>query len=171
MNTLSIQIDEQIKSHFNHFLTANDASVNDRDITATRQKIKQIRNATDDAYVMEQMAGLEAMVKMISDETWTVSAENAALINATIRYVLDDRDLIPDHIPGIGFIDDCIVIDNTLDVIEHELSEFKDFSRTRMVYAKNGIFTLSDWHKIKDQESASRIRNRRQRRASLSGQW
>lgn len=171
MNTLSIQIDEQVKSHFNQFTEHNKNDINDQDLTTTQQKIDHIRETSNDAYIMNQIAGLESMIKMINDDTWTLSPQNIDLIHATIRYFVSDNDLIPDHIPGIGYIDDCIVIDNTLDAIEEELIEYKDFSRTRVVYAKNETFTLSDWHKVKDQESVSRIRNRRNKRSAQSLNW
>ncbi|MCX7544029.1 YkvA family protein [Marinicella gelatinilytica] len=171
MNTVSIQIDAQVKTHFNHLISEKNDCLSNIELTKASEKINHIRVTNKDPYILEQMAGLESMIAMVDDNTWTVSSENAKLINATIRYVANDSDLIPDHIPGIGYLDDCIVIDNTLDAVEQELSEFKDFSRTRMVYAKNKQFTLSDWHKIKDQETASRIRNRRQKRSRLTQQW
>ncbi|HHL31816.1 MAG TPA: DUF1232 domain-containing protein, partial [Oceanospirillales bacterium] len=101
----------------------------------------------------------------LEDKVWKINKSNLEKINATIKYFVDDDDVIPDHIPGIGYLDDCIIIDSTMDEIYEELLEFKDFCRTRLVYAQNKEFTFDDWNKIKDQEATSRVRNRMLRRS------
>ena len=72
---------------------------------------------------------------------------------------------------GIGYVDDCIVIDGTMDAVEEEMMEYKDFCRARLVYAKNGPFSLDDWSSIKDQEAVSRARNRRFRKSKRTRGW
>ena len=68
------------------------------------------------------------MLSMVEDDpTWSIEDSNKEKINATIKYFIDDNDVIPDHIPGIGYVDDCIVIDGTMDAVEEEMMEFKDF--------------------------------------------
>jgi len=52
-----------------------------------------------------------------------------------------------------------------MDDVCDELSEFEDFSRTRLVYAQNENFSFDEWQKIKDQEATSRVRNRMFRRS------
>ena len=111
------------------------------------------------------------MLSMVEDKTWVIEDSNKEKINATIKYFIDDDDVIPDHIPGIGYVDDCIVIDGTMDAVEEEMKEYKDFCRARLVYAKNGPFSLKDWAGIKDQEAVSRARNRRFKRSKRNRGW
>ena len=68
-------------------------------------------------------------------------------------------------------MDDCIVIDGTMDAVEEEMMEFKDFFRARLVYAKNGPFSIEDWAGIKDQEAVSRARNRRFKKSKRARGW
>ncbi|MCB1604743.1 MAG: DUF1232 domain-containing protein [Xanthomonadales bacterium] len=165
MVSISIDIDNQVKEHFNQFVKNHGSVINDSDIKHAKEKIAEIRASDSDGYIIEQTSSLESMIAMISDKTWESDKENLKKINATIKYFVDDEDIIPDHIPGIGYLDDCIIIDNTMDDVSDELDEYKDFCRTRLVYAKGEKFTFDDWSKIKNQEAVSRVRNRRLRRS------
>jgi uncharacterized membrane protein YkvA (DUF1232 family) len=53
---------------------------------------------------------------------WTIAAIAAALL-----YVLNPFDLIPDFIPGIGFVDDALIIGACLALIERDLQIYKDW--------------------------------------------
>lgn len=171
MTTISIDIDDQVKAHFNKFIEEHGSNIDADDVKEAKEKIKEIRDNSDDGYVIDQVGSLQMMLSMVDDKTWQVSEGNKEKINATIKYFVDDNDIIPDHIPGIGYVDDCIVIDGTMDDVEEEMLEYKDFCRARMVYAKNGPFSIEDWQKIKDQEAVSRVRNRRFRNAKRSRGW
>jgi len=171
MTSISINIDEQVKDHFNQFIKEHGTNINPDDVQQAQEKIKNIHQESHDAYVINQITSLESMINMLDDDSWKIDDNSKQQINATIRYFVDEGDVIPDHIPGIGYVDDCIVIDNTMDEIEDTMLEYMDFCRTRMVYAKNGPFSMEDWNKIKDQEATSRARNRRYRKARQSRGW
>ncbi|MBN1473549.1 MAG: DUF1232 domain-containing protein [Syntrophaceae bacterium] len=53
---------------------------------------------------------------------WTIAAIVAALL-----YVLNPFDLIPDFIPGVGFVDDALIIGACLALIEKDLQIYKDW--------------------------------------------
>jgi uncharacterized membrane protein YkvA (DUF1232 family) len=163
MVSISIDIDDQVKEHFNKFIEKHGINIDMNDVAEAKKKIAEIRESNSDGYIIEQTASLESMIAMVNDKVWKIKNSNMEKINATIKYFVDDDDIIPDHIPGIGYLDDCIIIDSTMDEINEELSEYKDFCRTRMIYAQNEEFTFDDWNKIKNQEATSRVRNRRLR--------
>ncbi len=127
----------------------------------TVAKSRYYMNGEDWSGCAERVANTIAMPELSNKEK----------INATIKYFIDDDDIIPDHIPGIGYVDDCIVIDGTMDAVEDEMMEYKDFCRARLVYAKNGPFTLDEWAGIKDQEAVSRARNRRFKKSKRNRGW
>ncbi|MBL4660198.1 MAG: DUF1232 domain-containing protein [Alcanivoracaceae bacterium] len=165
MVTITVDIDEQVKEHFNKFIENHGINVDKADIVETKKKIAEIRSGNSDGYIIDQINSLEAMLSMVEDNVWKINKSNLEKINATIKYFVDDDDIIPDHIPGIGYLDDCIIIDSTMDEIYDELMEFKDFCRTRLVYAQDKDFSFEDWGKVKDQEATSRVRNRMLRRS------
>ena len=168
MATVSIDIDDQVKAHFNKFIEEHGTNIDSDDVKEALVKVAEVRASINDGYVIDQVGCLQMMLSMVEDKTWVIEDSNKEKINATIKYFIDDNDVIPDHIPGIGFVDDCIVIDGTMDAVEDEMMEYKDFCRARLVYAKNGPFSLDDWSNIKDQEAVSRARNRRFRKSKRS---
>ncbi len=167
MVTITVDIDEQVKEHFNKFIENHGTNVDVKDIVEAKQKIAEVRTSNSDGYVIEQINSLEAMLSMVEDKIWKINDSSLEKINATIKYFVDDDDIIPDHIPGIGYLDDCIIIDSTMDDVYEELMEFKDFCRTRLVYAQGEEFTFEDWNNVKNQEATSRVRNRMLRRSKM----
>ena len=55
---------------------------------------------------------------------WSIAAIVAALL-----YVLNPADLIPDYIPGIGYVDDALVVGACLAMIEQDLLEYKEWKK------------------------------------------
>jgi len=165
MVTITVDIDDQVKEHFNKFIEKHGINVDPSDIAQAKKEITEIRTTKADGYILNQVNNLEAMISMVEDKVWKIKKVNMEKINATIKYFVDDDDVIPDNIPGIGYLDDCIIIDSTMDDVYEELTEFEDFCRTRLVYAHNEEFTFEEWGKIKNQEATSRVRNRKLRRS------
>lgn len=165
MVTITVDIDDQVKEHFNKFIEKHGIDVDPNDIAQAKKEIAGIRSGNADGYILSQVNNLEAMIAMVEDQTWKIKKVNMEKINATIKYFVDEDDVIPDNIPGIGYLDDCIIIDSTMDDVCNELMEFEDFCRTRMVYARDEEFTFEEWGKIKNQEATSRVRNRMLRRS------
>jgi len=164
MVTITVDIDDQVKEHFNKFIEEHGIEVDPSDLAQAKREIAQIRETNADGYILDQVHNLEAMMTMVEDKVWKIKKVNMEKINATIKYFVDDDDVIPDNTPGIGYLDDCIIIDSTMDDIYEELVEFQDFCRTRLVYAHDEKFDFDDWQKIKNQEATSRVRNRMRNR-------
>ena len=55
---------------------------------------------------------------------WSIAAIVAALL-----YVLNPIDLIPDFIPGFGYIDDALVVAACLAMVEQDLQNYKDWKK------------------------------------------
>jgi uncharacterized membrane protein YkvA (DUF1232 family) len=45
---------------------------------------------------------------MIRDKEWKLTKEECDSIRGALYYFVDPDDVIPDHIPGIGFLDDAM---------------------------------------------------------------
>jgi uncharacterized membrane protein YkvA (DUF1232 family) len=50
---------------------------------------------------------------------------------SALAYFCDPEDLIPDHIPGLGFLDDAIYAEIVLDVLRNEISLYEEFCAFR----------------------------------------
>jgi uncharacterized membrane protein YkvA (DUF1232 family) len=59
---------------------------------------------------------------------WSIAAIVAALL-----YALNPIDLFPDFIPGIGHIDDALVIATCLAMVERDLSAYKKWKKKQSI--------------------------------------
>ena len=77
---------------------------------------------------------LQAMLRLIQayyrGEYRHVKIANLVLIIAAIIYVLDPWDLIPDWIPGLGFIDDATILAFAVQKTRDTLDNFTDWEST-----------------------------------------
>lgn len=78
---------------------------------------------------------LQAMLRLIRayyrGEYRHVRFANLVLIIGAIIYVLDPLDLIPDWIPGLGFLDDATILAFAVQKTRETLDDFKNWEGSR----------------------------------------
>lgn len=171
MQTITININAAIKSHFEQITPHHYNSLNQQVIDKVLTKIDQLLLENEDHSLHTHLSDLKDMIHMVNDHQWSLELSKQSRILDTLEYFLNENDLIPDAIPSIGYLDDCIVIENSKEILTNELRNYLDFSEKRRVYAKNKSFTQNDWQRIKEQESHSRIRNRRHKQSLRIRGW
>ncbi len=82
-------------------------------------------------FVKERFVQLELLTRMIADKSWNISGEDRTRIINAVAYVCDPTDLIPDNIPGIGLLDDAIMIELVCTDLQHDIDAYKDFCNYR----------------------------------------
>jgi len=165
MHTIKIDISETVKNHFNQLATITSQQLNKHSISQSLLKIKKLSDNCQDESLLTHLIDLKSMIDMVNEPHWQISSDKAQRINAALAYFLNEDDIIPDNTPGLGYLDDCIVISNTKEYLINELHDFNDFQGTRRIYGKNKCQNREDWQKIKHQESVSRLRHRRTKSA------
>jgi uncharacterized membrane protein YkvA (DUF1232 family) len=83
------------------------------------------------SFVLEAIGNLEALIQMLEDKDYALPPKIAGEILAGIAYFSNPQDLVPDSIPGLGYLDDGIMIKLLEEQFEHELAGFRKFRRFR----------------------------------------
>jgi uncharacterized membrane protein YkvA (DUF1232 family) len=113
--------------------TVRDAEESDI-IDAGRALFANVGLVNVPAYVRERIDRLQAMVEALEDPEWTISADERERILAALVYFCDPEDLIPDDIPGLGFLDDAIMVELAFRELKHEIEAYQDFREYRRKY-------------------------------------
>lgn len=117
-------------------------------------------------FVKDRIALLDPLVDMLRDEDWKLEGEDRTRVLDALAYFADPDDLIPDRIPGIGYIDDAIMIDLVSAELDPELEAYSDFvaHRKEMQESKDEAMPSLD-----DARSVMQARMRRRRSRSRAG--
>ena len=82
-------------------------------------------------FVKERLAKLEGLIRMLEDTEWRLEGHHRARVLGALAYFAEPVDLIPDQIPGLGFLDDAIMVELVVRDLQHEIEAYADFCRYR----------------------------------------
>jgi uncharacterized membrane protein YkvA (DUF1232 family) len=102
------------------------------DIEKAAYKIVEVAMNMDlPDFIAERLLQLKTLLDMLKDTEWNLSEEDADRIFSAMSYFADPIDLIPDHIPGIGFLDDAMFVEIIIRELRSEISAYGEFCRFR----------------------------------------
>jgi len=121
-----------------HFRTimreARDAAkgANEQEVIDAAAKLLGLVEAAEvPDFVSSRLERLQTMIDMLVDEEWQIPARERGRVLNALAYFTEPDDLIPDHIPGLGFLDDAIMIELVQRELRHEIEAYEDFCRFR----------------------------------------
>ncbi|MGI9307860.1 MAG: YkvA family protein [Gammaproteobacteria bacterium] len=128
-------------------------------------------------FIQSRLVRLQQLVDMVEDDEWALPEEDLERVVRAMAYFADPEDLIADRIPGIGFLDDAIMVELVVRDLEHEIAAYSEFCTFRSAeesrlagQGKDVKIGRDDWLADKRAVLHSRMRERRRERAS-SGAW
>ncbi len=83
------------------------------------------------SFVKEAILTLDTLIEMLEDKDYALPKSVAGKVVAALAYFANPDDLIPDSIPGLGFLDDAIIIKIIGDDFKHELKGYQKFCKFR----------------------------------------
>ena len=140
---LTIELSDRDLRHFRRELKKARASVqiaDDEEILGAALDMEKVMKGTDlPDFVTERLDQLESLIAMVTDEDWPLADDERNPVLSGLAYLCDPEDLIPDDIPGIGMLDDAVMIELVFRELRHELEAYEDFRAYRESLTKRSV--------------------------------
>jgi len=119
-------------------------------------------------FVRDRLLGLDSLIAMLRDPGFALPEDDRQRVVSALLYFVDPKDVIPDHVPVLGYLDDAIMIELCLRELHNELEAYEDFCDFRAREAKlRGVDPSSlareDFLEARRDELIERMHNRRER--------
>lgn len=145
-------------------------------LAAARKVLDSVSEIDIPEFVSDRLSRIQIMIDMVEDKEWLLPDEETTRVVNALAYFGEPEDLIPDHIPGLGFLDDAIMVELVVRELRHEIDAYADFCRFRSVEEKRrggrgaeDAVTREEWLAVRRKELQSRMRNRRLRERTRRG--
>ena len=173
---VTFELKESDLEHFRNVMREAKSSaktLTEAEILANAKSLSEDVKGNVPPFVSERIKKLETLVAMIEDDEWKIPDEERNDVLSALAYFSDPEDLVPDHIPVLGFLDDAIMIELVAEELKDDIEAFLEFCRYRTREEgrhSDAAITRDEWLASKRKELHSRLRNRRtSRRGGGSG--
>jgi uncharacterized membrane protein YkvA (DUF1232 family) len=130
------------------------------------------------AFIADRLSKIESMISMVNDAGFAMEEEDRKRVLSCLTYFANPKDIIPDSVPVLGFLDDAIMIELVVRELQHEVEAYDDFVAYREEEARRrGVdpATLKtervEWAEARRVELLSRMKSRRLSSYSSSSGW
>ena len=133
---ISFELSDNDLNFFRKALQQSRRAVRDADeseiIDAVNVVLDEIRqNEPLPDFVSKRIPELESLISMLIDDEWHLPEADRERLLATFIYFADPEDILPDHIPVIGYLDDVIIIELVVRELHHVRIAYEDFCQFR----------------------------------------
>ena len=154
------------------------ARLSPEDIVAGAETLLvEASEARTPGFIADRIGKLRLMIDMISDTEWRLPHKDATRVLNALAYFSEPEDLIPDTIPGLGFLDDAIYAEMVIDALSNEITLYEEFCHfrhaeeaRRKAAGEDIAVGREDW--LKDKRSALHAKmHKRRMTGRSSGSW
>ncbi len=170
--SLTIDLNDHDLEHFTSALQAARKAAADKSpeqiVQAASALLEGAQQVKAPDFIRERLERLDDMIAMVRDEGWHLDEEDRQHVLSALVYFADPKDVIPDHVQVLGYLDDAIMIELCVRELRHELEAYDDFCEYREREAsKRGIEPAAvgrtDWLDSRRDELVERMHARRER--------
>lgn len=170
--SVAIELSDKDIEHFTHALTAaREAAAHksaEEIIEAASKLLIEAQKVHVPDFVGSRLAQLDTLIAMARDEGFHLPEEDKQRVLSALVYFADPKDVIPDHVPVLGYLDDAIMIELCVRDLRHEFDSYEDFCDYRQAEATRrgqnpAAVGRADWLESRRDELIERMHNRRDR--------
>ncbi len=170
--SLTIELNDRDLEHFNKAMEAARKAAGHKTpeevIDAASALLADAQKVHVPDFILDRLLRLDDMIAMVRDTGWELPEADKQRVLSALVYFADPKDVIPDSVEVLGFLDDAIMIELCVKELKHELDAYDDFCDYRQREAeKRGIEPSAvghpDWLDSRRQELFERMHQRRER--------
>jgi len=135
-------------------------------IENAQQLLSQVGKSDAKDFILERISQLDTLIGMLADTDWHLAEDDRERVLTALSYFSQPADLIPDDIPGLGFLDDAIMIEIVCQQLKHEIQAYKEFKQDLASRAANkaqDVSSVIDAKWLEERRSQLHARMRRRR--------
>jgi uncharacterized membrane protein YkvA (DUF1232 family) len=170
--SLNFELNDRDLEHFHKAMKASQEAAKDRTaddiVMCTGKLLEDAAKVHIPDFIKERLLRLDDMIAMVRDEGWHLPEEDRQRVLSALVYFCDPKDIIPDNVEVLGFLDDAIMIELCVRDLKHELDAYDDFCDYRQhEAARRGLepdkLGRADWLESRRDELVDRMHTRRDR--------
>lgn len=120
------------------------------------------------AFVRQRLEDVGTLIAMLEDNEWPLEPEDRERVVVALSYFAEPQDLIPDNVPGLGFLDDALLAELVIEELEPDLAGYREFCEYRKQQeasrGKDAHVGREDWLDSKRRQISMQIRRRQRER-------
>jgi uncharacterized membrane protein YkvA (DUF1232 family) len=137
-----------------------------------RRLARETRGLVLPEFVTDRLQALDALTRMLEDAEWKLEGRHRARVLEALAYFAEPNDLVADQIPGLGFLDDAIMVELVVQELHPEIDAYDEFCRYRdEERARLGVDPAVQRERIQERrrEMYARMQRRREQRERRGG--
>ena len=176
--SLNFELNDRDLEHFHSAMAAAKKAAEDKSpaeiIECAGKLLADAQKVHIPDFIKDRLLRLDDMIAMVRDEAYKLPAEDCQRVLSALIYFCDPKDVIPDSVEVLGFLDDAIMIELCVLDLKHELEAYDDFCDFRQHEAgRRGLepdkVGHADWLNARRDELIDRMHARRVRDAGGGG--
>jgi uncharacterized membrane protein YkvA (DUF1232 family) len=124
--------------------------------------LAEVRKADAPEFVRTRISQLGKLIEMLRDADWRLEGSDRKRVLNALAYFADPDDLIPDRVPGLGYLDDAVIVELVVQDLRHEIEAYDAFVAFR---AERKRVATGSSEALEKRREALQHRMRRRRRS------